>query len=397
MAIIRFYLYPTADTIYDEHFVPFYGTDRPFYYVQMNQAVPSADYNWQQYYFFDPGQESYPLNFFCRGTGIPNIYRKSHWITQGTDLYDALQAENCNRLAAGTWRVALYMIGMGAIQDTPYYITFYVYLRNGVTETLLFSWQSSTFNTWDDPELFDSPSESAQVVTQNDRLVLKAYCSFANGDEDGLRLLMGKSGVNEYYGYIEFTCDSSAEPLSLVQNWKLGEMKITDQGFTGECRGRAQRLQQNIIELYTPVCRADLGDTRCGIDLDDSAGTYRYSGAVTSVTEDRYEFIDTNTPSYAGGDVFTGGLLVWSEPASSGDFTGDNAGYQMEVKKYDSSTNTYTLFEPMPHNIQVDDEFTVYFGCDKTPDTCKGTFDNIENFRGEPYIPGIDGIARGRT
>ena len=42
------------------------------------------------------------------------------------------------------------------------------------------------------------------------------------------------------------------------------------------------------------------------------------------------------------------------------------------------------------HDIQVGDEFTLYAGCDKSPDICRTKFSNIVNFRGEPYVPGPD-------
>jgi hypothetical protein len=33
-------------------------------------------------------------------------------------------------------------------------------------------------------------------------------------------------------------------------------------------------------------------------------------------------------------------------------------------------------------------------GCDKTIATCAGRFANAANFRGEPYLPGIDLLTR---
>ena len=36
--------------------------------------------------------------------------------------------------------------------------------------------------------------------------------------------------------------------------------------------------------------------------------------------------------------------------------------------------------------ISVGDEFIIYAGCDKTQNTCKSKFNNIINFRGEPFI-----------
>jgi uncharacterized phage protein (TIGR02218 family) len=185
--------------------------------------------------------------------------------------------------------------------------------------------------------------------------------------------------------------DLSMGRLWLAKEWVLGQFEIRDNAFTVEIRGKAQHLQQNICEPYTPYCRADLGDARCGIDLDDSLGTYRDEGAVTSVTTQRISFIDTSLiTSAADVDRYRFGLLTWYTPGSGDVFTGENGGYQMEVKSFDPGTGKFTLFQPMPYDIGVGDEFSVTFGCDKSKPTCKTRFDNILNFRGEPFIPGYD-------
>lgn len=179
------------------------------------------------------------------------------------------------------------------------------------------------------------------------------------------------------------------EKLWLAQGWILGRIEIRDQAFTAEIRGKAQHLDQQLIEQTTPECRAILGDARCTVDMEDSAGTYRYdTGAVTSQSDDRKTFIDTNAP--ASEDFFSGGLLTWNTPTSGDSFNGGNAGYQMEVKSYDIATKEFVLFQPMPIDIEVGDEFTVKYGCNKGTAQCKARFSNLVNFRGEPFIPGWD-------
>src|SRR5918996_1475414 len=44
----------------------------------------------------------------------------------------------------------------------------------------------------------------------------------------------------------------------------LGETRLTPQGyFHAELRGLSQPLAQSTLKMYTPVCRADLGDAAC--------------------------------------------------------------------------------------------------------------------------------------
>lgn len=75
--------------------------------------------------------------------------------------------------------------------------------------------------------------------------------------------------------------------------------------------------------------------------------------------------------------------------------TGDNAGRLIEVKEWPGdSSNTLTLFLPTPYAVQVGDLAAIYPGCDKRLTTCINKFNNVLNFRGEPYIPGQDDIIK---
>lgn len=47
----------------------------------------------------------------------------------------------------------------------------------------------------------------------------------------------------------------------------LGEIKLSDGLYESELRGLRQALGQRIVELFTPGCRANLGDERCGVPL----------------------------------------------------------------------------------------------------------------------------------
>jgi uncharacterized phage protein (TIGR02218 family) len=197
-------------------------------------------------------------------------------------------------------------------------------------------------------------------------------------------------GTQEWCMYAEYEYGLPlTDKLWIAQGWTLGAVEIRDNDFQVELRGKAQHLDQKLLDLYSPDCRADLGDSRCGVDLDDSAETYRYSGSVTGATNNRV-FVDSGVPSYAGDAVFTGGLLTWLEPQSGDSYNGANATYQMEVKKFDPDTNEFELFESMPNDVEIGDEFEVTWGCDKRLATCRDRFDNVDNFRGEPYVPGWD-------
>ena len=106
------------------------------------------------------------------------------------------------------------------------------------------------------------------------------------------------------------------------------------------------------------------------------------SGDVTS----NRDFVIT----YAGDapDAFiTGGLVTW--------ISGANADVPpMEVKSWDLATKTIILFLPMPFDIAGGETIEIQAGCLKDVPTCRDTFDNIFNFIGEPYVPGIKVLIR---
>jgi uncharacterized phage protein (TIGR02218 family) len=52
------------------------------------------------------------------------------------------------------------------------------------------------------------------------------------------------------------------------------------------------------------------------------------------------------------------------------------------------------LAQAMPYAIQVGNSFQIVAGCDKTHQTCISKFNNIINFRGEPFVPGTDAISK---
>lgn len=167
------------------------------------------------------------------------------------------------------------------------------------------------------------------------------------------------------------------EVATLKSGW-LGEITTGTTGFKAELMGLTSALAQNVTELTSPTCRADLGDTRCGKSL----AAFTFAGTVTSATDRRVFVSDlANADGY-----FIGGEVTWS--------TGANAGLTMEVKT-SLATGAVTLFLPMPYDIAAGDTFSAVTGCDKTIATCVAKFANAVNFRGEPYLPGTHFLIKG--
>ena len=170
----------------------------------------------------------------------------------------------------------------------------------------------------------------------------------------------------------------------LLAKGSLGEVKREGAAFTAEVRGLSERLAQESGRLYTATCSADLGDTRCTVDLTNAA--YRGTGTVVAVPATA-SFTASGCDAFDDG-WFTAGKLTFT--------SGGNAGLSVEVKAHvsDGAVVLLTLWQAMPQPIAPGDTFTVTAGCDKRFTTCHDRFNNVVNFRGFPHIPGNDFVIR---
>jgi len=178
--------------------------------------------------------------------------------------------------------------------------------------------------------------------------------------------------------YVCNWADGTQGLARLRRGW-LGQVTRGDGYYVAEVRGLHDLLQRPIGETYTPECRFDLGDSRCGVDL--AARTV--AGSVFSVI-DQASFIDSSQTAATG--AFAYGVLTWT--------SGANAGHRIDVKAWDKDSQQMTLWLPMPNAISQGDAYTVTRGCDKRFATCRNVFSNGANFGGFPYVPGIGNILK---
>lgn len=182
--------------------------------------------------------------------------------------------------------------------------------------------------------------------------------------------------------------ESVADGVMKIISGKLGEVRILDDYKAEiEFRSLTQLLSQGIGRTYTHECDADLGDDRCGVDLESSAHPeWTVDGTVTDVT-DNQTFEDSGRGE--ADDYFNYGLITWTG--------GNNNGLVMEIKDFTNDSDQqgeFVLASPMPFTVQAGDTYTATIGCDKQKSTCKDTFDNLVNFRGFAEIPGADKVSR---
>lgn len=161
----------------------------------------------------------------------------------------------------------------------------------------------------------------------------------------------------------------------ILRTGTLGEVKAGRTMFTAELRGLFQAFTRTIVRVTTKECDADLGDSRCKVDL----APYTVTGAIDSVTNNRVlEATDRTEVT----DWFTAGKITFT--------SGINAGLSMEIKRHlnDSMVGVFTLQEAMPFAVAAGDTYSMYPGCLKrAEEDCKNKWNNIVNFRGFPHLP----------
>jgi uncharacterized phage protein (TIGR02218 family) len=164
--------------------------------------------------------------------------------------------------------------------------------------------------------------------------------------------------------------------IKIRRGW-LGQIVLHDGQHVTELRGLSEILAQNFVELYTLECQADFGDAKCKFDLATvtDTGTVMNGPGIGGYRS----FIATMSTPRAD-DFYSFGTVEWT--------SGKNIGLTCEVKNW--TAGVFNLFLPLGYPIGLGDTFTAVAGCDKSFNTCLTRFLNTINFRGFPYIPGLD-------
>jgi uncharacterized phage protein (TIGR02218 family) len=158
----------------------------------------------------------------------------------------------------------------------------------------------------------------------------------------------------------------------------LGQPVVSPPNVTLQFRSLSQVLNQPIGDQYSENCRVKrFGDDDCKANVS----VYTHTATVTAVT-DTQRF--TISGSYAD-NVFYKGWVTFT--------SGDNDGLEEEITS--NVGGALSLFVPMFGTVVVGDTVAVVEGCDRTKTRCSAIVNgdnpsgtNIENYRGEPYLPG---------
>ena len=182
-----------------------------------------------------------------------------------------------------------------------------------------------------------------------------------------------------FYNYIKIKIflvnweDLSQGVINLFNGFTGRFDVVDDNTFRVELSSLKQRLLNNIGRVVTPECRVDLGDNSCRVDLL----ALSREGQITEVTS-RNEF--EVSLSYSDNDFANLGIFTFT--------SGRNQGKAIEIRS--QIGRDIVLYLATPFNIEVGTTYSMVPGCDKRFSTCHDKFSNRVNFRGFPYLPGLD-------
>ncbi|MBC7159084.1 MAG: DUF2163 domain-containing protein [Porphyrobacter sp.] len=146
-------------------------------------------------------------------------------------------------------------------------------------------------------------------------------------------------------------------------------------GYQAELESIKAKLEADPVPRTSPTCRAQFCGPGCTLnpvrftheavlaEVDDQRDAVRFTGVATA-------------------EKFVDGTLRWID--------GEAAGRSVEVVDADGE---WLLLEQAA-GIAAGTRAVLREGCDHTLATCRDRFGNAVNFRGEPFLPGNDMLAR---
>lgn len=158
----------------------------------------------------------------------------------------------------------------------------------------------------------------------------------------------------------------------------IGSVSQEGAAFSADLLSAKAALDRDVVPRTSPTCRASFCGPQCGL----SAARFTHEARV-----ERIDFA-ANAVTFSGAlpapDTMPCGTVRWID--------GPHAGIAMEVVA--ASDAGLTLATPLDPALVPGTAAVLTEGCDGRLATCHQRFANAANFRGEPFLPGNDLLAR---
>ena len=197
---------------------------------------------------------------------------------------------------------------------------------------------------------------------------------------DILSGLYDKASIEVFLVDVNYSLHTNQNQQNIIflKRGYIGAIKLIGENkFIAEVNGFLQIAEQHITKRYSLNCRANFCDKKCGLSIWD----FSFSGYITKII-DRKTFQDSDNNKKDG--YFDYGILILLD---------ENQNFvQQNIKFY--INKTFELATPSKIDLEVGMYYTAVAGCDKSAKMCIERFKNIVNFRGEPYIPGMEKVYK---
>lgn len=159
-------------------------------------------------------------------------------------------------------------------------------------------------------------------------------------------------------------------------NGKIFDIQFKDNSFIANVKGLKNEIDKTIGDVYSPLCRTSFCSEKCKLNKVN----FTFNAVISKVV-DNISFLTENENIINKEDgYFENGVVEF--------LSGKNKGQKTEIKQF--SNGLFMMSTELAYSIEVGDSFSVIAGCDKAFKTCCSKFNNAVNFRGEPYLPGLD-------
>ncbi len=174
--------------------------------------------------------------------------------------------------------------------------------------------------------------------------------------------------------------EDAGVPTITVAEGTLGAVEQRHGGFTAELRSvggadAAALLARPVAPETSPSCRARLGDGDCRVDL----------APLTRLAE---------IAAADGSHVGIAGLLNGADYGFGRLRFLDGANCGLSRMIVSGAGPDLVLGEAPAFAVEAGVRVELIEGCDRNIATCSARFANAVNFRGEPYLPGMDYVTR---